>query len=541
MKKELRQRLQKYGLGAAAIVAGTTASGQVVYTDVIPDDTVSGNGDSYLLDLDNNASVDFNLLVYSGTYSNSYYGVFYSLQAMGGSALGSNRFMNDTYGYAYALNNGTPINNGAASWGSSALMRANYFVSYLGSTYNYSYGNWGIAPDRYLGLRLNVAGSLHYGWVRISVLSNNTFVVHDYAYESTANASIDAGDDSTSTAPVQILPATNIIGTDIANNGNGADLQVTFDMATDETGLAEYRILVVKDAAAGSFTMLDAQGIPASNRTDVAPTGSNITQVLSAGANDVDGDPIVENEPYRVFVLSVADGVDAMIDSLSQVSNQVILTAPPADIASNLVLSDIADNGNGLDLQLGFTKAPDESTVSTYRVIIVKSVNAGTFDLAAAEALTAVSYKTVTPNGTDPTVVMDAAMLDADGDPITNAVPYKAFVLSMADGTNATTNSLSGTSNEIMLIDWASGVASVDRNNDLTVTQAGNTLQLRHRSGEVISEARLYDLNGRLLTTQSNRTAHMSVPVGEMATGVYILEAHAGEQVIRKQIYIAAL
>lgn len=667
MNKELRERLKKYGLGAGAIVAGTAASAQMVYTDIVPDDTVSGAGDSYQLDLDNNSSTDFNIAVYSGSFSSSYYGFFLSYQSISVQGYGSNRVMNDSSNYPYALNNGDPINNNAGSWAYGGDMFSHFYLNSY-STFSGTFGNWTPGTnDKYLGLRLDVSGTIHYGWARISVITENTFVIKDYAYQSQGSIPTSAGDTS-SAAPAQALPATNIVGTDISNFGSGADLQVTFDMAADETGIEEYHLLIVKDANAGSFTMADAQAVSALNRTDITPSGTNITQNMTFGSRDVDGDLLAENVPYRIFVLSVADNINAFTDTLSQMSNQVTLTTPviptdpatnvvasdvdnngngsdlsvsftkaadesgigeyriivareasaatfdlaaaqalnvsqyvavtptgsnittvlvstlrdtdgnlieeqepyrvfihsvadntnatvdtlsgmsnqvtllgpTADIASNLVLSDVADYANGLDLQLSFTKALDESTVSTYRVIIVKSANAATFDRVAAESLGIASYKTTYPNGTNPTVVMNASTLDSDGDPITSMVPYKAFVLSMADGTNATANSLSGASNEITL-NWAAGVASVDGSAGLVVNQAGNALQLRHRSGEAIVAATLYDVNGKLIKTHSNHASEMSVSVEGMATGMYILEARTNGQTMREKVFITVL
>ncbi len=50
------------------------------------------------------------------------------------------------------------------------------------------------AGDKYLPLKFNIAGSPHYGWVRVNV--DNTcsqFTIKDYAYNATANQLIFAG------------------------------------------------------------------------------------------------------------------------------------------------------------------------------------------------------------------------------------------------------------------------------------------------------------------------------------------------------------
>jgi hypothetical protein len=57
-----------------------------------------------------------------------------------------------------------------------------------------STGYWPGATDRYLALKLIVGANTYFGWVRIDVVPTSTsFTVKDYAYNSTPNACIQAG------------------------------------------------------------------------------------------------------------------------------------------------------------------------------------------------------------------------------------------------------------------------------------------------------------------------------------------------------------
>jgi hypothetical protein len=57
-----------------------------------------------------------------------------------------------------------------------------------------STGYWPGATDRYLALKLIVGANTYFGWVRIDVVPTSTsFTVKDYAYQSTSNACIQAG------------------------------------------------------------------------------------------------------------------------------------------------------------------------------------------------------------------------------------------------------------------------------------------------------------------------------------------------------------
>ena len=57
------------------------------------------------------------------------------------------------------------------------------------------------------------------------------------------------------------------------------------------------------------------------------------------------------------------------------------------DAVSKVIISDIGENGNGSDLSVSFDKAADESKVSEYRILVIKSASASTFDLETADTV----------------------------------------------------------------------------------------------------------------------------------------------------------
>jgi len=102
---------------------------------------------------------------------------------------------------------------------------------------------------------------------------------------------------------------------------------------------------------------------------------------------------------------------------------------PPA---TWIAVSDIADNGNGLDLGFSFNQSPLEAEVSEYRIIAVKTADAGTFDAAAAELLTGDQIVTVIPDGSlTYNGIFNSASKDASGDLIISGVVYQLFVLAV--------------------------------------------------------------------------------------------------------------
>ncbi|TNE74014.1 MAG: T9SS type A sorting domain-containing protein [Bacteroidetes bacterium] len=207
MKKELREKLSKYAAAAAAVTGVAGVNAQIVYTDVNPDVTVdddhNANGLSAIpLDMDNDSNLDF-ILGSRDTTINLYGGidVRYTLvaPAVAGNAIAfasTSTYNGNTYYQAAALNNGDGINN-TLTWASTTQTMAQevLFASY--PQYNYTLGFWNGVNDKYLGLRFTTGANTYYGWARLDVGGSNAadvFKLKDYAYQSSPNVAINAGD-----------------------------------------------------------------------------------------------------------------------------------------------------------------------------------------------------------------------------------------------------------------------------------------------------------------------------------------------------------
>lgn len=64
-----------------------------------------------------------------------------------------------------------------------------------------SHGEFSGGVDQFIAVKFEISGSVHYGWIRVAVADNSAnVIIKDFAYASTANAEIKAGDDGNSTS-----------------------------------------------------------------------------------------------------------------------------------------------------------------------------------------------------------------------------------------------------------------------------------------------------------------------------------------------------
>tara|TARA_R110002124_G_scaffold87407_1_gene225107 strand:- start:142008 stop:142841 length:834 start_codon:yes stop_codon:yes gene_type:complete len=185
--KKIGKKLASYGALSAAILGVADASGQIIYTDVDPDEVLTGT--RFLLDLNGDSTVDYEISndgVFSGVTPGTTARVYTSNSS---SILGMNAGGN--YNYPFALNEGDPISSGGTTW----ITNSNYqTLNWMGCAYTNSQWCDG-QVDKYLGLRITVGSDMHYGWVRLDIPADaSSITVKDYAFNSVAGEPIDAGD-----------------------------------------------------------------------------------------------------------------------------------------------------------------------------------------------------------------------------------------------------------------------------------------------------------------------------------------------------------
>lgn len=242
-------------------------------------------------------------------------------------------------------------------------------------------------------------------------------------------------------------PVAYVYARDVANNGDGRDLEVSFSRSSNESRVDHYRIMIVKAEAASGFKLAAAQRVTSGNYTSLAPSGSDPSLVLSANAKDVDGSAIRENQAYVAFVLAVGKGNSGR--ALSSASPSFTLqNGSTVGAASNVRVTDVSDFGDGRDLRVSFTRASSESSIANYRIFVVKTKDASKFTLSAANKVPS-SYSTVVyKSGSNSTLTgqLTSSSRDTSGALIKSGVSYTVFVLSVSNKGTADSRLSAGSS-----------------------------------------------------------------------------------------------
>lgn len=346
ISNSLKQRLKAYSMTAGAIAAGAASvNAQIDYTDIDPD-AVASSTDTVYLDLNNDGTDDFVFIANAGTYGSGAFNVYQNFAvALNDNAI--NGSVTSSYLYPYAVPMNSAIDGNSPFNGGSNFQTLGWDYFATGATSAaYTFGNIRVGGgDAYIGLLLDVAGNTHYGWARISLDLGGTLTLKDYAYEQTVCLGIEAGATTGGLTAAPAPAASNVMGTDNGNTGTGADLNFSFDVATSEDGVSEYRTFAVK--AGSTFDMAAAQAVASGSYVSSTPSGASVSGNFD-GTTDSDGDAIVIWTDYDLYVLSVNDCANAQSDALAVSTESVQITPPVGLNEVNEFGYNVYTNGNTL-------------------------------------------------------------------------------------------------------------------------------------------------------------------------------------------------
>jgi len=196
---QLTKKITKYSALVAAITAGAEANSQIIYTDLDPDET-RGYGQQYLLNLNANNGTngstadnadDFRIQAGTDSYGYNYLKIFNQ-----GNPTVNNGIRANDYGAALLFDTDEVISAGAPyAWIGDFL-----YLGRIASSGGYClsssfYGYFCQARNnKFLGLRINISGNFHYGWLRLSTTDGYTsWTIEEFAYNATPGEAIQTG------------------------------------------------------------------------------------------------------------------------------------------------------------------------------------------------------------------------------------------------------------------------------------------------------------------------------------------------------------
>jgi hypothetical protein len=188
------KQLNMYALAASAAGVGILAlvqpaEAKIIYT---PANVSISPHMPYKLDLNHDGAADFRLSVYFTSNSGSGYRFFVNDLTVRG-AQKSNAAVVGLKGYARAFGSGITIGP-KLTLKREALM--GHCLSQVGpmTSVHTSAGNWLNVQNRYLGLKFNIKGKIHYGWARLTTTACAfSATLTGYAYETIPNKPIVTG------------------------------------------------------------------------------------------------------------------------------------------------------------------------------------------------------------------------------------------------------------------------------------------------------------------------------------------------------------
>lgn len=247
---------------------------ELIYTDVVPDRKTQWNttvnefgfvdclGETAHVDLDANGVVDLRLVTSCDTQMS---GLVVNVDHR---ALAPAGVIVDENGVA-RLDAGTVID-------SEAILGGDLFDELLvAESEFFTDGNWADTRHRFVGMRLEIDGSNHFGWVRLSV-DRSGITVHDYAYETRADTPIVAGQGFPSfIIPIESTRTISAYAETIDLTRPPPDDLIRHSQMMSFYGVEEFNVSV---SAAGANARLDSM---------IQSNGINATGIVNAIGDDL--------------------------------------------------------------------------------------------------------------------------------------------------------------------------------------------------------------------------------------------------------------
>lgn len=221
--------------------------------------------------------------------------------------------------YPDTINWGNPINaNSPWQWTSEWPSSHVIISTTQGSETD---GIWADVDSKFLGFRCFYEGDTIYGWMRISIDNDVPSIrLHDYAINSTPNQGLVAGEGLE-------FCAINLSLNDVSDFGDERDLFLRYNIPAIEDSIDIYKIFIVPSNIADNFGLEEAENTLPENYIQITPSGQNYSDTIPTGTLDVEGNQILEQIPYKIYVMSSYHFGSNIGNALSEPSNEIILSS----------------------------------------------------------------------------------------------------------------------------------------------------------------------------------------------------------------------
>ncbi len=454
------KKLIAYSSGAGAfLVLHGDCSAQIIYHDIDPDTTIT-NDVSYALDFNDDGIAD---IQFNGLFDNGSCGTYCVINTRAFSIYNFDAVIrnpdHDLLFGAKVMHTAEVISN-AGDWNSNDHIYFGTFYKYFAfgscsSAYwletNYHYDSWK-GESLFLGVRFNIDGAAHYGWVRLSMQDYSYaddnlpyLIIQDFAYNALPDTSVIIDYPAAYTAEQLIL-------TDFGESETSSDLHLSFRKAADESTVNSYRVYLFQQY---DYPLLTPEiellmGLPSERYIEVLPSGADVDMYFTDTIKDIEGNAIVPGplKFYRAIVLSIADGINSSINAISLPSNSQNIQLRSAMPASSVIIYNSGGNCDTTIFSVQFEGKAKQWGVQEYRVFLFDTAD----DFYTLDSLTAATpdyYVTVPPDATEDYIVN----IPSDMKVFYNDLPvlfhiYHSVILSVPDniyaGTASYTDSQAG-------------------------------------------------------------------------------------------------
>lgn len=239
-------------------------------------------------------------------------------------------------------------------------------------------------------------------------------------------------------------------------------------------------------------------------------------------------------DSVRIIVVSSASDINQTVGSSILVDNFDFVVPNYAPDVTNVMATDISDNGNGTDLQVTFTASAPETNVANYYAIVVKSGQEGLVQQVGAQAFALIPIYAVNiaANGSATYTTVFTAPKDSvwflTGQNLTSELiqenePYKVVIV--AEGQNGYETVYGGVSNEITLTSVGSVNETSAANFTVYPNPANENVTFNFAGANFVNAINIMGINGSLVKNVAvNGNGQVNVNVADLAKGFYVYQ-----------------